>query len=274
LSSRPRLVATATATLSPVVKYHGLARRYLMPPRFLMRRLLNGGTLGGQRAMTNLTQLDYLADDFPERAREFLSDGVAFQFCLTGSHFAAVSRFLSNGDLDVGRLVLQPHLRGLAVVVTLARGLGRQTTLTPLVDRLQVDIGPAAASTTPALGRDVLSLLPADHLLKMRDLSDQIHLACDFLLLESQHELLRINHVNDSLHRPDRGDPWPDFLLAFASNGCGDYYAYDLRTTPSIIRYMDPDQTVEENLRLSRDRLRLDSFADWCSSVLARQSHL
>jgi hypothetical protein len=31
---------------SPVVKYHGLARRYLMPLGFLMRPLLNGGTLG------------------------------------------------------------------------------------------------------------------------------------------------------------------------------------------------------------------------------------
>jgi hypothetical protein len=29
------------------VKYHGLARRDLLPPRFLMRPLLNGGTLGG-----------------------------------------------------------------------------------------------------------------------------------------------------------------------------------------------------------------------------------
>ena len=36
-----------TASLSPVVKYHGLARRYLVPSGFLMRPLLNGGTLGG-----------------------------------------------------------------------------------------------------------------------------------------------------------------------------------------------------------------------------------
>jgi hypothetical protein len=43
---------TTTASLSPVVKYHGLARRYLAPPRFLMRPLLNGGTLGGRQAMT------------------------------------------------------------------------------------------------------------------------------------------------------------------------------------------------------------------------------
>ena len=27
------------------MKYHGLARRYLLPPRFLMRPLLNGGML-------------------------------------------------------------------------------------------------------------------------------------------------------------------------------------------------------------------------------------
>jgi hypothetical protein len=32
--------------LSPVVEYHGLARRYLLPLGFLMRPLLDGGTLG------------------------------------------------------------------------------------------------------------------------------------------------------------------------------------------------------------------------------------
>jgi hypothetical protein len=31
-----------------VVKYHGLVRRYRLRPRFLMRPLLNGGTLGGR----------------------------------------------------------------------------------------------------------------------------------------------------------------------------------------------------------------------------------
>jgi hypothetical protein len=34
-----------TASLEPV-KYLGLARRYLRPPGFLMRALLNAGTLG------------------------------------------------------------------------------------------------------------------------------------------------------------------------------------------------------------------------------------
>ena len=41
-------MAIFTASLSPVVKYHGLGRRYLLPPRFLVRPLLNGGTLAGQ----------------------------------------------------------------------------------------------------------------------------------------------------------------------------------------------------------------------------------
>gem|GEM_PF-3889011 len=36
-----------SAFLSPVVKYHGLARRYRQPLGFLMRPLLNSGTLCG-----------------------------------------------------------------------------------------------------------------------------------------------------------------------------------------------------------------------------------
>jgi hypothetical protein len=62
-----------------VVKYHGLARRYLTPPRFLMRPLLNGGTLAGlmderplatpeyeQHALT-LFRLDLSAEEFAAR---------------------------------------------------------------------------------------------------------------------------------------------------------------------------------------------------------------
>jgi hypothetical protein len=36
---------TCTASLSPVVKYHELARRHRLALGFLMRPLLNGGTL-------------------------------------------------------------------------------------------------------------------------------------------------------------------------------------------------------------------------------------
>ena len=43
---RPHLVVTSPSFLSPVVDYHGLARLHPLRPRFLMRPLLNGGTLG------------------------------------------------------------------------------------------------------------------------------------------------------------------------------------------------------------------------------------
>jgi hypothetical protein len=47
-SRRPHVVVTCDDALSPVVKYHGLAHRFLRPHRLLMRPLLNGGTLGGR----------------------------------------------------------------------------------------------------------------------------------------------------------------------------------------------------------------------------------
>jgi hypothetical protein len=53
LKQRPHLFVTATSCPSPVVMYHGLACRYLIAPRFLMRPLLNGGTLGRPRSERN-----------------------------------------------------------------------------------------------------------------------------------------------------------------------------------------------------------------------------
>jgi hypothetical protein len=46
----------AKSSPSPVVKYHGLARRNLTPLGFLMRPLLNGGTLGGRSGWMSLTK--------------------------------------------------------------------------------------------------------------------------------------------------------------------------------------------------------------------------
>ena len=66
-------------------------------------------------------------------------------------------------------------------------------------------------------------------------------------------------------------EPWPDFLIAFASNGCGDYFAYDTRQIPANIIYIDPDNTIEENFRTS-DNIRYDSFEDWYESEIEPQS--
>jgi hypothetical protein len=63
-------------------------------------------------------------------------------------------------------------------------------------------------------------------------------------------------------------DPWPEHLVAFASNGCGDYFAYDLRSDPPAIIYIDLDLTVRENLE-SPDKLIHASFEEWREAKLA-----
>src|SRR5437660_1491222 len=100
------------------------------------------------------------------------------------------------------------------------------------------------------------------HRAAIRDRSDPIHERCDFLVPESPYKLLEFDSVNAFLHDPTVPDPWPLFLVAFASNGCGDYFAYDLRGTPPSVIYVDPDNTVAENLA-AEDKLRYESFDAW-----------
>ena len=100
------------------------------------------------------------------------------------------------------------------------------------------------------------------HRQAMLDPSDPIHQGCDFLVPDSPYELLRWVGVNEFLHAPDHWNRWPAFLVAFASNGCGDYFAYDLRSEPPRVIYMDPDHTVAENLT-SDDKLEYGSFEEW-----------
>jgi hypothetical protein len=111
---------------------------------------------------------------------------------------------------------------------------------------------------------------PPRHKQAMADSTDLVHEACDFLVPSSPYELLRLVEVNDFLHAMDNGNRWPAFLVAFASNGCGDYFAYDLRTEPPKIIYMDPDRTVDENLS-NRERLEYSSFEDWYASKVGRR---
>jgi hypothetical protein len=103
---------------------------------------------------------------------------------------------------------------------------------------------------------------PELHLAVMVNSKDTIHEACDFLVPVTEYELLDILAVNELLHNPDYPNPWPDFLVAFASNGCGDYFAYDLRVQPNSIIYIDPDLTVEENL-VAEDKLKFETFDAW-----------
>jgi hypothetical protein len=114
-------------------------------------------------------------------------------------------------------------------------------------------------------------VFPDRHREAMRNAADPIHKACDFLIPASPHELLRLVEVNEFLHAGNRTERWPSFLIAFASNGCGDYFAYDLRSQPPRIIYVDPDHTIDENLAAS-DTLEFNSFDEWYADRLTARS--
>jgi hypothetical protein len=62
--------------------------------------------------------------------------------------------------------------------------------------------------------------------------------------------------------------PFPEHLIAFATNECGDYYCFD-RERGRIV-YIAPNYSVEENLE--RDELVYDSFDQWLEDRLQRKS--
>jgi hypothetical protein len=111
--------------------------------------------------------------------------------------------------------------------------------------------------------------LPDRHRRVMLDPLDRIHTLCDFLVLDSPHVLLRWVDANEFLHADDRWNRWPTFLVAFASNGCSDYFAYDTRSEPLRIIYMDPDYTVVENLANAKE-FEFGSFDAWYEAQTMR----
>lgn len=88
-----------------MVKYHGLARRYLRPPRFLMRPLLNGGTLGRpEGGILSNAYMQRLAEGLVTRAlktRNVLRVGVALRrLPAVESDSERVSAAFASGALD------------------------------------------------------------------------------------------------------------------------------------------------------------------------------
>jgi hypothetical protein len=111
-----------------------------------------------------------------------------------------------------------------------------------------------------------LATFPERHQRVMSDASDPIHRACDFYTIGGARD---IGALNRQLHSEEVWSPWPDYLVAFASNGCGDYFAYDTRQRPASIIYIGPEKTPQEQLA-DPDALRYDSFDEWYDSEMER----
>jgi SMI1 / KNR4 family (SUKH-1) len=86
------------------------------------------------------------------------------------------------------------------------------------------------------------------------------------LLWFVRHSSMGIIETNKQLRKRDF-KPFPERLIAFATNECGDYFCLD-RDAGRIV-YIAPDVTVEENL--ARDELVYDSFEQWMDQHLKRK---
>ena len=116
-------------------------------------------------------------------------------------------------------------------------------------------------------------LLPVRHRQAMLDPADPIHEAYDFLVLASPFELLRWVEVNESLHAPNQWNSWPRFVVAFASNGCGDYFDYDTRTEPYRVYYIGPEFTVSQAIATCEaEGFVFSNFDDWYSYAVSRDA--
>lgn len=113
-----------------------------------------------------------------------------------------------------------------------------------------------------------ITRFPERHRHAMRDALDPIHRACDFYVPPAENSTLDIVALNQRLHSDQVWAPWPDYLIAFASHGCGDYFAYDVRSSPARIVYIGGEYTPEESLR-DPDNANGETFDEWYESLIA-----
>jgi predicted RNA-binding Zn-ribbon protein involved in translation (DUF1610 family) len=102
----------------------------------------------------------------------------------------------------------------------------------------------------------------------MRDALDPIHRACDFYVPPEENSTLDIVALNQSLHGDRVWARWPEYLVAFASNGCGDYFAYDLRLSPARVVYIGGERPPEEHLQ-EPENIAGQTFEEWYAEKIA-----
>jgi hypothetical protein len=104
--------------------------------------------------------------------------------------------------------------------------------------------------------------LPPRFRLAILNASDPIHQKIR-LLGPNRGRAQSIFEVNADLRALD-WKKWPPYLVAFADNGCGDYFAFDARSVPYRIYYIDPLETAPESMDgCEKEGYVFGSFDDW-----------
>ncbi len=103
------------------------------------------------------------------------------------------------------------------------------------------------------------------------DSGDPIH-RCSVLLTTSDNPLLDAASVNAHM-RSIEWKEWPNHFVAFATNECGDYFAFNASQTPYKIYYVGPTDTVPEAVASCEEEgFVFDHFDEWYDHEIADRS--
>ncbi len=126
---------------------------------------------------------------------------------------------------------------------------------------------------TPLTERDIETrlgiALPPRHRAALVDMSDPIHTQAHLLTAMGNRSIFKIN----ADMRAENWKNWPDYLVAFATNECGDYFAYDTRTIPYRVYYIGPTETVPEGVAAcTREGFIFETFDDWYTNKITQHN--
>jgi hypothetical protein len=111
--------------------------------------------------------------------------------------------------------------------------------------------------------------IPRRHRALLLDPLDPIHDRKEILTPEG-NDVCNIFKVNRRLRGLDWKE-WPEYLVAFASNGCGDYFAYDTRINPYRIFYIGPIATAPDAVAACEEEgFVFSDFDDWYNYTVSR----
>jgi SMI1 / KNR4 family (SUKH-1) len=113
--------------------------------------------------------------------------------------------------------------------------------------------------------------LPIRHRAALLDPLDPVH-GRRLLLTAEGNEVSNIFEINRDILALDWKE-WPEHLIAFATNGCGDYFAYDTRSEPYRVYYVGPTDSAPEAIAIcEKEGFLFDCFDDWYTYVLSQDA--